>query len=133
MHAGRRKHGDDEGKGVRHHEAFYRTDVLSAVELILEGDRSMSKQGWGRIVNIATGMASTPQVMMPDYAAAKAALVNATLSAAKALTGSGVTVNTISPGLIHTPNVEKTLREKAERRSWGDDWALSSRDGSRTS
>jgi len=103
-------------------EAFYRTDVLSAVGLILEAGPAMSKQGWGRIVNIATGMASTPQVMMPDYAAAKAALVNATLSSAKALAGSGVTVNTISPGLIHTPNVEKILRDEAKKRSWGDDW-----------
>ena len=70
--------------------------------------------GWGRIINIATGLAAAPQPTMPDYAAAKAALVNASVSLAKALAGTGITVNTISPGLIATDGVDRVLREAAE-------------------
>jgi NAD(P)-dependent dehydrogenase (short-subunit alcohol dehydrogenase family) len=48
--------------------------------------------------------------------------VNSTVSLAKALAGTGVTVNTISPGVIHTEGVERVLREAAKRLGWGDDW-----------
>jgi 3-oxoacyl-[acyl-carrier protein] reductase len=79
----------------------------------------MREAGWGRIVNVATGMASTPQVVMADYAAAKAALLNATVSLAKALAGTGVTANTISPGLIATDGVQQVLRAEAQARVVG--------------
>jgi 3-oxoacyl-[acyl-carrier protein] reductase len=61
----------------------------------------MRQAGWGRVINVATGMATTPQAVMADYAAAKAAMVNSTVSLAKALAGTGVTANTVSPGVIH--------------------------------
>ncbi|NPT61367.1 SDR family oxidoreductase [Paraburkholderia sp. 5N] len=59
---------------------------------------------------------------MADYAAAKAALLNATVSRAKALAGTGVTANTISPGLIATDGVQQVLRAEAQARGWGEDW-----------
>jgi NAD(P)-dependent dehydrogenase (short-subunit alcohol dehydrogenase family) len=74
---------------------FYQTDVLSAVRLILAAVLGMQQRGWGRIIQIATGLASTPNPVMADYAAAKAALVNATVSLAKALAGTGITSNVI--------------------------------------
>jgi len=101
---------------------FFETDVLSAVRLILATVPGMREAGWGRIINVATGMATTPQAIMADYAAAKAAMVNSTVSLAKALAGTGVTVNTISPGVIHTEGVERVLREAAKRLGWGSDW-----------
>src|SRR5215469_5601123 len=55
---------------------FYEVDVLSAIRLILLAVPRMKNRGWGRIIQIATGMASTPKPVMPDYAAAKAAMVN---------------------------------------------------------
>ncbi len=101
---------------------FYEADVLSAVRLIQAIAPRMRERGWGRIINIATGMATSPQPTMPDYAAAKAALINATLSLAKALAGTGITVNAISPGLIATDGVERVLRETAQTSGWGADW-----------
>jgi len=103
---------------------FFETDVLSAVRLILAVVPDMRQAGWGRIVNVATGMATTPQVVMADYAAVKAAMVNSTVSLAKALAGTGVTANTVSPGVIHTEGVERVLREAAQRLGWGDDWEI---------
>jgi 3-oxoacyl-[acyl-carrier protein] reductase len=102
--------------------AFYEEDVLSAVRMILLAAPAMRESGWGRIINVATGMATVPQPIMPDYAAAKAALVNASVSLAKELAGSGVTVNAISPGLIATDGVERVLREAAQTYGWGEDW-----------
>jgi NAD(P)-dependent dehydrogenase (short-subunit alcohol dehydrogenase family) len=84
----------------------------------------MRKAGWGRIVNVATGLATMPQPDLADYAAAKAAMVSATVSLAKALAGSGVGVCTLSPGLILTDGVEKVLRAAARERGWGDDWEV---------
>ena len=61
---------------------------------------------------------------MADYAAAKAAMVNSTVSLAKALAGTGVTANTVSPGVIQTEGVERVLHEAAKRLGWGDDWEI---------
>jgi 3-oxoacyl-[acyl-carrier protein] reductase len=102
--------------------AFYEADVLSVVRMVKAVVPHMRKAGWGRIINIATGLATAPQPVMPDYAAAKAALVNATVSLAKALAGSGITVNTVSPGLIATDGVEHVLHEAAKARGWGENW-----------
>jgi 3-oxoacyl-[acyl-carrier protein] reductase len=69
-------------------------------------------------VALVTG--STAAVM-PDYAAAKACVVNASVSLAKALVGTGITSNTISPGLIYTEGVEQVLRKRAKASDWGSD------------
>jgi NAD(P)-dependent dehydrogenase (short-subunit alcohol dehydrogenase family) len=103
---------------------FFETDVLSAVRLILAVVPDLRQAGWGRIINVATGMATTPQIVMADYAAAKAAMVNSTVSLAKALAGTGVTANTVSPGVIHTEGVEHVLRDAAQRLGWGEDWEI---------
>jgi 3-oxoacyl-[acyl-carrier protein] reductase len=101
---------------------FYESDVLSAVRMIQALVPEMRKAGWGRIINVATGLATTPQPDLADYAAAKAAMVNATVSLAKALAGTGVGACTVSPGLVLTSGVEQVLRTAARERGWGDDW-----------
>ncbi len=59
---------------------------------------------------------------MPDYAASKAALLNLTASLAKHLDRTGITVNTVSPGIVVTPGVREFYRLEARRRGWGEDW-----------
>jgi NAD(P)-dependent dehydrogenase (short-subunit alcohol dehydrogenase family) len=66
----------------------------------------MKKQNWGRIIQMASGEATQPFAFMPDYAASKAALVNLTVSLSKELANTGITVNTMSPGIIVTPGRE---------------------------
>jgi NAD(P)-dependent dehydrogenase (short-subunit alcohol dehydrogenase family) len=63
-----------------------------------------------------------PGAAMPHYYASKAALANLTISLAKDLAGTGITANTVSPGLIKTPEVEQWFRHLAQKKGWGDDW-----------
>jgi 3-oxoacyl-[acyl-carrier protein] reductase len=83
---------------------------------------AMRAAGWGRIVQIGTGEAVNPFPVMPDYAASKAALLNLTASLAKHLDRTGITVNTVSPGIVVTPGVREFYRSEASRRGWGQDW-----------
>jgi len=101
----------------------YERNVVTAVRLIRALVPRMRKRGWGRIVQMASGEATMPFATMPEYAAAKAALVNLTVSLAKQLARTGISVNTVSPGIVVTPGVEAFYRQVAAERGWGDSWA----------
>jgi len=64
--------------------------------------RLMAASGGGAIVNIASVAAHGPRPLLAPYAAAKAALLSLTRSAAQALAPLGVRVNGVCPGLIDT-------------------------------
>jgi NAD(P)-dependent dehydrogenase (short-subunit alcohol dehydrogenase family) len=65
---------------------------------------AMLESGWGRIVNVSSGIAVRPAGMIGGnaYATTKAALEAHTLNLAAELTGSGVTVNAFRPGSVDT-------------------------------
>ncbi len=103
--------------------ATYQANVISAVRLIRYFIPQMKQRGWGRIIQLASASATQPlPFSLPDYQASKAAVVNLTVGLSKFLGGSGVTVNTITPGTILTPALERTFRDWARARNWGDDW-----------
>lgn len=103
----------------------YRSNVLAAVSLIHLLAPGMRARGWGRIIQMGSVVATHPSNATGDYSASKAALVNLTMSLSKALAGSGVTVNAISPGMIQTPAIDQWLRSIGDERGWGDDQAKS--------
>ena len=103
---------------ANHWGELYNANVLSAVRMIRLFIPHMKKQNWGRIIQMASGEATQPFAFMPDYAATKAALVNLTVSLSKELANTGITVNTMSPGIIVTPGVEHFYREMASSRGW---------------
>src|SRR5262249_42905797 len=96
---------------------LYAVNVAAAVRLIHGFLPAMRAARFGRIIQIGTGEAINPFATMPDYAASKAALLNLTVSLSKHLAGSGVTVNTVSPGIIVTPGVQEFYRKEAARRA----------------
>jgi NAD(P)-dependent dehydrogenase (short-subunit alcohol dehydrogenase family) len=102
---------------------LYGINVASAVRCIQGFVSGMTERGWGRIIQLGTGEAIRPFAFMPDYAASKGALLNLTVSLAQHLARTGVTVNTVSPGIVVTPAVESFYRQEAGRRGWGEDWA----------
>lgn len=63
-----------------------------------------------------------PYALGPDYSAAKAAIINLSISLSKDLAGTGITANTISPGTIMTAGFEQLWRDYAKTKGWGNDW-----------
>jgi len=101
---------------------LYNKNVVSVARLVRLLVPQMKESHWGRIIQISSGEATQPFRFMPDYAATKAAMINITVSLAKDLAESGVTVNTVSPGIIVTPALEKYYRQLAATRRWGTNW-----------
>lgn len=101
---------------------MYQVNVLSAARLAQGLMAGMKQSGWGRIVNLGTIGSHQPNNIMPAYYAAKGALATLGVSLAKELGGTGITVNTVSPGLILTEEVEAAYRARAEKKGWGEDW-----------
>ena len=101
--------------------ASYQINVVSAVRMIQRCVPQMRERGWGRVIQLASSSATQPNPTLPDYQAAKAAVVNLTVSLSKALGGTGITVNTVTPGTILTPGLEKYFRGIAQARGWGTD------------
>jgi 3-oxoacyl-[acyl-carrier protein] reductase len=108
---------------VEQWESTFQQNVLSAVRLVRRFVPAMKQNGWGRVIQISSVLGTQPSALGgADYAAAKAALVNTTVSLAKDLAGTGVTVNTVSPGPIFTPAAERVMRDVGKQRGWGEDW-----------
>jgi 3-oxoacyl-[acyl-carrier protein] reductase len=111
-----------ESAGTEDWLAMYQKNVLSVVRLVQGITAHMKRRQWGRIVNLGTIGSHRPGKIMPHYYAAKGALANLGVSLTQDLAGTGITVNTVSPGLIHTPDLEAGYRARARKKGWGDDW-----------
>lgn len=97
----------------------YEQNVGSAVRLIQAFAPGMIARGWGRIINISSASATQSEPDLADYQPAKAAITNMTTGLAKSLSGTGVTVNTVTPGTIATEGVRKGFVQWAEQLGWG--------------
>jgi 3-oxoacyl-[acyl-carrier protein] reductase len=76
-----------------------------------EAARMMLKNGFGRIVNMASIAGLSGTVGSSEYGAAKAAIINLTKTGAKELGPYNITVNAIAPGMVGTETNLK-LKEK---------------------
>jgi len=108
--------------------SIYQKNVLSGVRLVHALTDGMRARGWGRIVFVGTVGALRPAARMPHYYASKAVLPNVCVGLAKALAGSGITVNLVSPGIIATAEVRAMMRRRAEKQGWGTDWEVVQRE-----
>jgi len=79
-------------------------NLTGPVRLTLAVLNGMIKRGYGRIVNVSSGIAAAPGAIpgLNAYAASKAALEAHGLGLAAELTGTGVTVNIARPGPVDT-------------------------------
>ncbi len=101
----------------------YDTNVVSGIRVTNEFVGGMRANGWGRIVFVSTVGATRPGERIPEYYAAKGALPSVTVSLAKHLANTGVTVNCVSPGIIATPEMVELFTKRAERKGIATDWS----------
>ena len=101
-------------------ERLIRLNTLSPVLLTKYISRAMLADGQGRIVNIASIVASSGFSGLSVYSATKASLIGFTRSLARELGRIGITVNAVAPGFIATEMthaLSEADRERIARRS----------------
>ena len=82
----------------------FEVNVIAPVTLTAAMLPGMLDTGWGRVVNVSSGIVAHPAGMIRGnaYAATKAALEAHTVNLAAELAGTGVTVNVYRPGGVDT-------------------------------
>jgi NAD(P)-dependent dehydrogenase (short-subunit alcohol dehydrogenase family) len=98
-------------------------DWLSALQVNLLGAVLMCRavvphlrrRGYGKIVTVSGGGATSPLPRFSAYAASKAALVRFTETLAHELKGDRVDVNALAPGLLHTRMLDEVIAAGPER------------------
>lgn len=84
--------------------------VFHATKAVIPG---MKRNGWGRIINIASAHGLVASGQKVAYVAAKHAVIGLTKVAAIELANHGVTANAICPGWVLTPLVQRQLEMRA--------------------
>jgi 3-hydroxybutyrate dehydrogenase len=97
-------------------DAILTINLSAAFHGIAAAVPQMRKQGWGRIVNIASahGLVGSPN--KAAYVAAKHGVVGLTKVVGLETAGSGVTCNAVCPGWVLTPLVDKQISDIAAER-----------------
>lgn len=101
-------------------DALMRLNVVSPITMTKHVVRSMMVEKAGRIVNMASIVASTGYPGLSVYAATKAALLGFTRSLAREVGEFGITVNAVAPGFVTTQmtqDLTEVQREQIARRS----------------
>jgi NAD(P)-dependent dehydrogenase (short-subunit alcohol dehydrogenase family) len=75
----------------------------------------MIERGRGDVVNVASVSGKRPLVRRTPYCASKMALIGLTTTLAAEVGPLGVTVNSLSPGPVRGPRMERNFRLEAER------------------
>lgn len=73
----------------------------------------MQKQGYGKIINIASQVGQVGRPCLAHYGAAKAGVIGFTKSLAREVARQGIWVNAIAPGPVETGLVKRTPEELA--------------------
>ncbi len=100
---------------ISHEEALQQLqcNFLSSLSMIQLATPSMISKKWGRIVLIGSVQEKKPHPDMLVYSASKAAQSNMMQSLSLQLAPSGITVNTVSPGVIYTDRNIQALSDEA--------------------
>jgi 3-oxoacyl-[acyl-carrier protein] reductase len=78
------------------------TNLTGAFHCARAGAKLMTKQRWGRIINISSVVGESGNAGQVAYAAAKAGMIGVTKTLAQELASRSITVNAVAPGFIAT-------------------------------
>ncbi|MDR6438710.1 3-oxoacyl-[acyl-carrier protein] reductase [Paenarthrobacter nicotinovorans] len=95
-------------------ESFSRAidiNLVGPFALIRAFAEDLLAANWGRIVNVSS-IAGTTGYPYPSYASSKAGLSNLTRSLLMDFWGTGITVNSVCPGVVDTPMVIQEVRDQ---------------------
>jgi 3-hydroxybutyrate dehydrogenase len=94
-------------------DAIIGINLSAAFHTIHDALPFMKRNGWGRIVNIASAHGLVASVNKSAYVAAKHGIVGLTKTVALETAGTGITCNAIAPGWVRTGLVEKQIEARA--------------------
>lgn len=81
----------------------------------------MKKNGWGRVINIASAHGLVASPFKSAYVTAKHGIVGLTKTIALEVAEDNITVNAICPGYVKTPLVEGQIADTAKARGISED------------
>lgn len=95
-------------------DAIIAINLSSAFHTMQRAIPVMQKNNWGRIINIASVHGLVASVNKSAYVAAKHGIVGLTKVAALENASKGITANSICPGWVETPLINKQIEDIAE-------------------
>ena len=96
-------------------DAVIATNLTGAFLCTQEVLRSMMKQQWGRIINVASVVGESGNAGQANYVSSKAGLIGLTKSLAQELGSRNITVNAVTPGFIET-DMTAVLKEEVRQK-----------------
>ncbi|MCB1488255.1 MAG: 3-hydroxybutyrate dehydrogenase [Bauldia sp.] len=96
--------------------AIIAINLSSSFHTIRAALPAMKKQGWGRIIQVASAHALVASPFKSAYVAAKHGIAGLTKTVALEVAQQGITINAICPGYVWTPLVEKQIPDTAKAR-----------------
>lgn len=95
-------------------DAIIAINLSSAFHTMHRAIPVMQKNGWGRIINIASVHGLVASLNKSAYVAAKHGIVGLTKVAALENANKGITANSICPGWVETPLINKQIEDIAQ-------------------
>jgi len=106
---------------IDRYEQIIAINMSSAWYLCRYTMAEMKKRGWGRVINIASAHGLVASPFKSAYVMAKHAVVGLTKTIALEGAEFGVTSNSMCPGYVLTPLVEKQISDTAVARGMSED------------
>jgi 3-hydroxybutyrate dehydrogenase len=97
-------------------DAILAINLSAAFHGIAAAVPQMKKQGWGRIISIASAHGLVGSTHKAAYVAAKHGIVGLTKVVGLETAGTGITANAVCPGWVLTPLVEKQIADMAAQK-----------------